>query len=374
MKRNLVLLSVTLLLTQVAAVAADTVSGTTTTPIEVRKKAVIPPPPKEALPGNTTIIVPSIRPSAPVTEVVAPASDSGLITVGEGGPYTARTAANQRFADYVELKKDLEAAKLLMTINNRGFRWFRLTVANQVVATENSLDRTTGSARLDVSGVIQPGSNQVVVQAGGGAPGATLDWKVTTQATAKLERVDPDEALVGDLVNVKGQHFALNPSANEVTIGNKKGKVEQAKATELKVRIPTDAEPGDVDVTAKVNGIKTNSIKMKLRGIPQVTGANLQGVPPGQTIIVYGKNFSKNIGENRVFFDETPAQIVSGDTSQLLVVVPFIPYREGHYPSQVKVQVGKVMSKTSASVQVGPQMFADPGTETGRDIPEFVAR
>jgi hypothetical protein len=372
MKRNLVLLSITLLLTQAAALAVDTTGGAIK--IKSSRKGVIPPPPKEAMPGNTTMMVPNITPtpSAKASQIVAPdTGDAQLVSIGEGGPYTAKNTQQQRFADYLDLKKEQEQAKLTLSIKNNGFKWFRLLVANQVVATEKSIDRS-GSGKLDVSGIIQPGSNQVVIQAGG-APGSTIEWKLTTVATAKLDRVDPDEALIGDTVAVKGQHFALNPSSNEVSFGSAKGSVVSAKATELKVKVPQNAEPGDVQVTAKVNGIKTNAVKMKVRGIPQVTGASLQGVPPGQTIAIYGKNFSKQIGENRVFFDDTPAEIVAGSTTELTVVVPFTPYREGHGSSQVKVQVGKVMSKTAAAVTVGPQMFNDPNNQTP-DTPGYMSR
>lgn len=393
MKRNLILLSFTLLMANPAALAVDsktaatvkstatTSSTKTTTTTTTSGKAVtapraavkkglnIPPPPSVTVPGNVPWTPQTVTPAS----AIAPASaDAGLVTVGEGGPYSAKDEKVQRFADYAELKKGMESAELTFTLHNNGFKWFRVLIANQVVATEKSQGKD-GSVKVDVTGIIQPGSNQVVIQAGG-ARGASIDWKVTTVATAKLERVDPDDVLVGETVAIKGQNFALNPKGNEVKFGSKAGKVLQAKATELKVVVPTDAAPGDNEVIAKVNGVKTNTIKVKVRGVPSVSGTNLQGVPPGQVVTVFGKNFSKNLGENRVFFDNTTAEIVSGDTSQLVVVVPAIPFREGHYPSQVRVQVGKVMSKTSAQVQVGPQMFTEPGTEVGRDIPEFVAR
>lgn len=379
MKRNLILLSSTLLIAQVAALAVEKSANSSTKATTVSavapknaRKGVVPPPPKEAMPGNTQIIVPTTSQAAPVVETVQGTTDSGLVTVSEGGPYTASQNKAQRFADYVELKKDNAGAPLTLVLHNNGFSWFRLLIANQVVATEKSQDRN-GTVKMDVSGIIQPGSNQVVIQAGG-RPGSVIDWKVTTVAKAKLERVDPDEALVGETVVVKGQRFATTAAGNEVRFGAKAGKIIQSKATEIKVQIPQDVEPGDVEVIAKVNGQKTNAVKMKVRGIPQVTGTNLQGVPPGQTLYVFGKNFSKNVGENRVFFDETSAQVMGGNSTQLNVIVPQMPYREGHYPSQVKVQVGKIMSPSSASVTVGPQMWTDPGVEVGKDIPEFLAR
>lgn len=373
MKRNLILLSCTLLMANAAALAVDTPTKTAVTKTSATNSATklkVPPAPSAALRTGTPVNVQTITPSAPVGAVPGVVLNQ-LITVGEGGPYTAKDTKAQRFADYVDLKKEMESAPLTFTLHNNGFNWFRVLLANQVIATEKSAKNDT--VTVDLTGVIQPGTNQVVIQAGGKA-GSTIDWRVTTVPQAKLERVSPDEALVGESVAIKGQHFALTPSANVVYFNNKTAKVTAAKATELKVTIPVDAEPGENKITAKINGVKTNEIKMKVRGIPSVSGTNLQGVPPGQTLMIFGKNFSKNLGENKVFFDETTAEVVSGNENQLTVVVPQMPFRAGHYPSQVRVQVGKVISKNACSVTVGPQMFTDPGVEVGPNIPEYIPR
>lgn len=384
MKRNLILLSSTCLLVNVAAFAAGTSAiaatntGTacdppktatktvaTTKTVTTKRKMVIPPPPKETL---------LIRPGAaskptPTAAVEKVRSDDSVLTIGSGGPYTAKNNTAQRFVDYIELKQGQESAPLTMTLTNRGFSWFRMLIANKIVATDKTLGgRTTGE--IDLSGVIQSGTNQVVIQAGG-VGGSAIEWKITTPSVAKLEKIDPDETLVGELVKIKGKGFSATPEKNEVSFNSKKGQVTQSKATELQVRVPKDADTGENKVTAKINGQKTNELKIIIRGIPEISGTNLQGVPPGYPVIVFGKNFSKKLNENQVFFDKTSAQLVSGNETQLTVIAPNIPYREGHYPSEVTVQVGKVLSKNSAKVQIGPQMFNDPGLEEGKGTPSY---
>jgi hypothetical protein len=332
-------------------------------------KLQIPPPPRETLPGNAALPAPGTRGARP--ETVKTTLEAASVTVG-GATYTCKNEQVQRFADYLELKPDMQNAPLTLHLKNSGMKWFRLLIAGQVIATEKSL-RGKSEGDLDLTGVVQPGSNQLLVQAGG-APGATLEWKVTTPAVAKIDKVDPDEALVGTNIKIKGKNFSANMSADTVLLNKTKGQVIKAKPTELEVKIPTEAEPGDTKVSVKVNGVESNKVTIKVRGIPELSGTNLQGVPPGQQLTIFGKNFSKNLGENQVFIGDAAASVVGGDINQLTVIVPYLPYTEGHVPSQIRVQVGKVMSKNSVSVQVGPQMYTDPGVETGKDIPVFNPR
>lgn len=358
MKRNLILLSSALLLLNCPAQAA------------ARKTGIIPPPPA----------IPVARPSepapAPEKPAAAPAAKtSNIVTLGTAGPYTAKTNKAQRFADYVEIKPGQESCPLTLTITNGGdkaggFSWFRLFVANRLMATQKDLSKT-GEGKVDMTGAIQSGSNQIVIEGAGNA-GAQIGWKLTTIATCKLDKVDPDEALLEDTIKVKGSNFDSNPSKDQVFFNKVEGKVESATEKELKVKIPKTAEIGDNKVTAKVGGIESNSLSMKIRGIPELASTNLQGVPPGQQLVIYGKNFSKQTGENKVFFGDTAAEVVSGNTETLTVIVPFIPYEYGtHGPSNIKVQVGKIASKNTLPVQVGPQMFQDPAFKGGPDTPQL---
>jgi hypothetical protein len=378
MKRNLILLSSTMLLlntpafgvsnTDPAAQKTDQAKPAAGTIWAKKGKMVIPPPPKETLPGHNIPSLGKVVETKP--EVVTPASESNVVTLGSAS-YVSKNDRVQRFVDYVDVKSGMETAPLTLAITNDGFKWWRLLIANQVVATEKSLSGKA-SGTIDLTGIVQPGTNQLVVQAGG-VPGSRLEWKVTTPASAKLDKIDPQEALVGDTVKISGKGFSPKPANDEVTFNKKKGVVLKATTTSMDVQVPKNADMDDNVVAANIKGLKTNTLRIKIRAIPELTGSNLQGVPPGQQLIIFGKNFSKNTGENQVFFGDTQASVVSGDTTQLVVVVPNLPYTVGHLPSEIRVQIGKFTSKNSISVQVGPQMYTEPGLDTsGKDVPVYV--
>lgn len=327
------------------------------------RPALPPPPPVVEMRFQPEVI----RPMPPVP-AATPAKD--VLVLGSGGPYTSRNMRIQRFTDYVDVKAS--GAPIMMTITNNGFSWFRITIANQMIATEKTLAGKR-EATINLTDTIQSGSSQIAVE-GAGYVGATLSWKVTTKTQAKLTSVTPDEAIVGDTVKLKGERFSTSTSEDKVYFNSAAGQVISATATEIKVKIPTNATLGDNNVYVKVTGVDTNKIKMKIRGIPEVSGTNIQGVPPGQQVIIFGKNFSSKLGENKVYFGDTPAEVVAGTESQLTVIAPTPPYHAGHTPSAVRVEVGKIKSKNSVNVQIGPQMFADPSMNPGGpgyDVPSL---
>lgn len=363
MKRNVLILSALVLLANTAAMAADTATTATKT-AAAKRKVILPPPPPDA---SIVTRKKRVRVMPADTQATVSATDE-IVTVGTAGPYTARDNKVQRFTDYLDVKAGQNSAPLTMSIENNGFSWFRMFISNELIATEKDL--RGGSGTIDLSGVAQTGNNQIVIQAGG-SPGAQISWKVTTKAAAKLDSAEPDEALVGDEIKLKGQRFSTVASENKVFFNNKTGEVKSATAKEIKVKIPKDVEIGDNKVSVKVGGQTTNSLKMKIRGIPEITSSNLQGVAPGQTIIIYGKNFSKDMKENKVYFGDTPAEIVSGGIDNLTVIAPYgTPVVETlTTPLNVKVQVGKIASKNTIPIQLGPKMFHDPGVYAGPDTP-----
>jgi hypothetical protein len=368
MKRNVpvLILSSLILLASTAAMAADT-AKTAPKATSVSRKGILPPPPPDA-----AIVTRKKRVRVMPTDAQTTSATDEIVTVGTAGPYTARDNKVQRFTDYLDVKEGQTSAPLTMRIENNGFSWFRMFISNELIATDKDLKG--GSGEIDLSGVAQTGNNQIVIQAGG-APGAQISWKVTTKAAAKLDSVDPDEALVGDEIKLKGQRFSVTASENKVYFNNKAGEVKSATAKEIKVKIPKDVEIGENKVSVKVGGQSTNSLKMKIRGIPEITSSNLQGVAPGQTIIIYGKNFSKDMKENKVYFGDTPAEIVSGGIDNLTVIAPYnAPAVDAlTAPMNVKVQVGKIASKNTIPIQLGPKMFHDPGVFVGPDTPVLPA-
>lgn len=383
MKFSVILVASTLFLSSTTALAAgnDTTTASVVDDTGIKSysypsnkktsngKMQIPPPPIETTPGHAAPI--SREKTRP--ETVKTAIDATNTTVGTA-TYVSKDDKVQRFATYLELKPGMENAPLTLHLKNQGFRWFRLLIANQVIATEKSLG-SSSERDLDLTGAIQAGTNQVVVQAGG-VPGSQLVWKVTTPAVAHIDKLDPnDEVMVGSELKISGKNFSTKSGQDQVYFNKKSAQASKASADELTVSVPEDAEVGDNQVSVKVHGVESNKVKIVVRGIPQISGTNLQGVRPGDHVMIFGKNFSKNAGENQVYFDETPVTVASATDTQLEVIVPFMPQHIGHRPSDIRVQVGKIMSENTVPIQVGPQMYADPGMQLDNgQLPFFSPR
>src|SRR5262249_44268140 len=140
---------------------------------------------------------------------------------------------------------------------------------------------------------------------------------------------------------------------------------------------PQNAELGDNKVVATVRGIKSNALKVKVRAIPEVTGTNLQSAPPGTHVIVYGKNFSKTPSENQVFLGDTQANVLRGDTNQLVILIPNLQslnwvFPMGENPNMgalpIKVQVGKLISKEGPTFTIGRQIYPGIGPNSQYEV------
>ena len=252
-----------------------------------------------------------------------------------------------------------------------GFNWLRIMMGGRMLYNERTLQGKT-SVTMDMTGQIPNGTNQMVFQ-GQGRPGASIEWKITTPIKVKLTSVNPDEVVVGGDVTLKGLNFDTTPTKDIVTIGKKTVAVSKATSTELKLKIPKNFEPGETEVKVAVNGLVSKPLKITIRGIPELTGTNFNGVPPGAELTVFGKNFSKKLGENQVYFGGTQASVVSGTTEQLVVIVPNFFADLGGVAGQVgipiKVKVGKIESSNTVPVTVGNSTWEDPGLKEGPNVP-----
>jgi hypothetical protein len=330
----------------------------------------IPPAPNVASP------IPSIVPS---TTAAAPAAPSNEVRLGGGSYQVSNPSAQQRFADYFDVKQAGNPLTLTMTHGNPRFTWLRVAIAGRQVATEKTF-ATGGTQKVDVTDVVAAGTSQLQVE-GAGPAGAKFTWQIsTTKSAIKVTSLDPnDEVVVGDKVKIAGEGFPANPAAVQVNFNAKRARINSATPRQLQVEVPQDADTGDNNVTVKVGGWTSDPKKLKVRGIPELSGTNLQGVAPGMELIIYGKNFSEKAGENQVLFnDQVSASVTAATKTQLTVQTPNVGYipggasttvADGASVSTISLKVGKVKSKNTLSVKVGPFMYKDNPFDTSADTP-----
>lgn len=344
-------------------------------------KGLIPPPPAMQLPlGAATDKTKKTK--APK----AAKKEDKTVVVGRGGPFTFTGKSQEQYSATFNWQPDDARDSITFKANfspvgqpgqsGPHFNWLRIKLGSQVLATEQTLKGKSFWIQ-DMTGAIPNGINQIVVS-GQALAGSTFDWKMTTPRKVKLTAVNPDEVVVGEDLTLKGENFDPTPAKDTVGLGRKNLLATAATATELKVKIPKDFTPGDYMVKVTVDGLTSKEKKVTVRGIPELSGTNFQGVPPGAELTIFGKNFSKKANENQVIFDATPAQVVSCTTEQIVVVVPNF-YNEmsgdtgriaGQVGIPIKVKVGKIESKNTVPINVGNSLWQDPGLKGGPDVPQ----
>ena len=342
-------------------------------------KGLIPPPPTTMRLGPlVTTTVQTVR-----RQRGAAAADK-LVTIGAGGPFTLLGHQNkEEFSSSFNWEPDNTNDSLTFKAKytpigggNTHFNWIRIMLGNQVIADEYAL-RNKSEYTLDLTGKVERGANQIVVS-GQGTAGATFEWKLTTPRKCRLTAVDPDEVVVGKDLLLKGKNFDPSAPKDVVTLGKKNLIPSAATDKQLKVRIPKDFEPGEYKVKVTIDGLSSNELKVIVRGIPELTGTNYNGIPPGAQLVIFGKNFSKKVGENKVTFDGVAADVVTASPDQITVVVPTftnnIPGDTARISGQVgipiRVTVGKVESINTVPINIGNSSWQDPGMKGGADAPQ----
>lgn len=368
MKRCLLLATSVSLIFCAAVFAADTQTTNTVNVKRVQRRGLVPPPP----PTSVMTIRPTQVPAVSKININKDQVSKDII-VGSGGPYTFNGSNNQKFSGLFDFGNDKNVP---LTLNldvsaPNSFRWLRIYMGNRLLATEKDFSNKT-SMNINLNGT-DAGTQQIVVQ-GTSARGTTVDWKALSVMTVKLDQVNPDEVCPNDTVSLLGSNFSISPTRNQVIIGKMNLPVYSATNTELKVKIPVkNFETGELPVYVTVDGIKSNAGKITVRGIPELTGTNYDGIPPGAELYVFGKNFSKKLNENQVFFENTPGQVVSCTPTELVVIVPnfYMGAGSGSISGQVgipiKVKVGKVESKNTIPITIGNSRWQSPGFRGGPD-------
>ncbi|GEM_PF-717133 len=345
MKRRFLALAATLTLAAAPADAADKSSNA---------RPAIPPAPK-----TPTLQIPP-APAARKAPAAAPSKAQAAreVTVAESRPYVSKGNTVQHFVDYINLKPGQERLPLTLTINNNGFEWLNLSIAGYPVLTHKDL-RNKYTVPVAVTGSVSGGSSQVIIDAVGRA-GSTLSWKLTAP-TPELMSASPTEVAPGDTLTIKGKNFCPAANYNSVKIGEKTARVKGASATQLQVEVPDDAASGLQQLEVSVIGQKaTGKAEVTVANSPpELTSMSLESGPPGLAVTIYGKNFSKKLGENKVFFgdlyDEIEAPVVSGDQNSLTVIIPDMTAPLYNVP--VTVKVGKLKSKNSLTFLVQTRVF-----------------
>ena len=273
------------------------------------------------------------------------------------------------------LRPNQEQLPLMLEIKNgpegkRPFNWFRINIAGYLMASEKDMNGGR-TAALDVSGKMQPGGGQIIIDAAG-EPGATLSFSLST-VPVFLNSVEPNAVPAGQTVVLKGQNFSSDENQDTVSINGKAAEILSASKRSITAVIPKGIV-GRAEVKVIVDSVESRPLQMSVspRVMPVVTSTNYWMAPPGATLTISGQNFASNPSDNKVYFGSVSAQIVGGDSQTLNVIIPNWSYGAQELNIPLTVVSEGVRSVNAVPFDIGPKYLGamppipgDSYTESG---------
>jgi hypothetical protein len=294
-----------------------------------------------------------------VTGSKAAAQTASTVTLFESKPYTATSTKEQHFEDNMSLKTMQDQRPLVLTVQNGGdgkvpFNWFRLNIAGYLMATEKDLNGGK-IVQLNVSGKVQPGGGQILIDAAG-EPGATLQFALSTPAVT-LTGIEPMPLVPGKTFVVTGSSFSSDENQDSVLVNGQPAQILSASANSITAVAPGKVGPGTARVQVVVDAVASNAVGASVNNTvsPTVLSTNFWMAPPGATLTISGTNFSSNPADNKVYFGKTAAQVVSGNANTLNVIIPNWAFGGSEINIPLWVMANGVRSTNSIPFDIGPK-------------------
>jgi hypothetical protein len=189
-------------------------------------------------------------------------------------------------------------------------------------------------ATIDVSGELGPEYNQMLVS-GQGPVGATLSWLIATPRI-HISDVHPKEVVQGEQVIITGNNLCSDPSVYKVTFNGVAGTVTNATSSQITVTVPS-LPAGSCNIQVADFSQTVAAPPIYIKAVPIITGMSIMAGPPGSAFTIYGKGFSADPNEDKVFVSGVQAEVYSASPTQINTCIPTMDYPR---PTSVRVQVG----------------------------------
>jgi hypothetical protein len=318
---------------------------------------------------------------------IAFAAKSTDPSILQHGQFISANNQIQQFSATIPVSDKEQGKALTLTFLNGpdnlpAFSWVRVYLNDQsnsnalsvsangqptgkIIVNETSF-KSTNKVDLNATGVMKPGGTYTILIRGAGLRGAALGWKLTTPPAGvmSVSSISPTTARTGSPLSINGSGFAATVQDNTVYIDKFKATVATASPTSLQITVPSSVVPGKYSLTVVSKGTTSNAVPIKVLGMPELLRSDWLAGPCGQTVTIFGKNFSEDPAENNVFFAGTKAKVTAATTESLTVTVPDFPELQGSpayiqpTPINITLTVGTTQVKGSlpfTSARVGWQ-------------------
>jgi hypothetical protein len=284
-----------------------------------------------------------------------------LVTLEESRPLVARSGAWQTLNEHIHVKPGQEKRRLILTFINGADGRAPLTdlhvqLARKPFATIKDFAGASSFSR-DLTGALAVGNTPLTVQVFGPS-GARLVWKLSTEKVV-ITAVKPTEFGSVDKVIVQGKNFSTNIKDNQALIGKIHLLVKSAKSDELKLEPSSHLPGGEQQLIILADSIKSNPVKVSVKGHPQVVSVNFLATSPGQPVTIYGSGFSRLASDNIVTFGTIKARVLSSTDKSITCIVPDMHFPTWHLP--IKVTTHGMVSKGRVTINIDQRVIPNEG-------------
>lgn len=155
--------------------------------------------------------------------------------------------------------------------------------------------------------------------------------KILLQPEARRVRIQvitPRSQHPGGLIKIIGSNFALDENRYSVYFAESEGRIISASSDEIIIRVPEDALPGQVIPLLKLDGHDVKVPGISILQNPTIISIDKNIMYPGDKVRILGRSFSEQRDENKVYFLEKEAEIISSDENEIIAIVPDFPQLE----------------------------------------------
>jgi hypothetical protein len=234
-----------------------------------------------------------------------------------------------------------------------GARFASSAAGNTVWFGDRSVPAETvggGTLHVSVPQGLAPGPVSIRVETSRGRSG-TL--KLTILSALEATAVEPEGALPGDTVILRGRGFDAGPAT--VTVDGAAATVVDTAPDAVSFQMPAvEGPPGSVHrVVATVAGRSTKPLDLALGRVPLVLSLEPPEARTGDVVHIKGIGFPADAAGVTVTFDGVPALVVASSPREMAVVAPLPTRADPVTSAQVLVRVGDRVSAEGVRYRIG---------------------
>lgn len=140
-------------------------------------------------------------------------------------------------------------------------------------------------------------------------------------AKLQISSVQPTSGPVGTVVTIKGSGFSKHNHQNTVVFDSSEAVIDSSAADIIKTHVPKGASSGNILVAVDGDTVSGPNFKVKVQS-PGISSIEPDSGTAGTKVTINGMNFSSNISDVTVRFNQLKASVSSASEKKIETEVP----------------------------------------------------